>query len=171
MLLRHAVPEDLPGLLDIHNHAVRNLTAAWTDEVDTLEDRKNWLDKRRSDGEPVFVSVDEQGQVLGYGYYGSFRTRSGYRHTVEHSIYVAEGAQGKGVGSALLTRLIEEARQAGYHVLVGAVDGENKGSLAFHEKHGFETSVRLPQVGTKFGRWLDLFLVTLVLDDNATPAD
>ncbi|MBS8262436.1 N-acetyltransferase [Roseibium polysiphoniae] len=171
MQLRQALPEDLPALLEIHNHAVRNLTAAWTDQQDTLEDRRRWLEERERDGLPVFVALDGQMQVLGYGSFGTFRARPGYRHTAEHTIYVAEGAQGKGVGSALLKRLIERARRDGFHVLVGAVDGENKGSLAFHQKHGFETSACLPQVGTKFGRWLDLYFVTLVLDDRASPSD
>lgn len=169
MIIRSATEKDLPALLDLHNHAVRNLTAAWTDTEDTLEDRRAWLMAREAAGFPVFVAIDDDGVVLGFATYGSFRDRSGYRATVEHSIYITDKAKGVGVGTALMSRLIEQARVDGHHVMVGAVDGENEASLAFHAKLGFEVSCRLPQVGQKFGRWLDLYLVTLVLDDKAAP--
>ena len=169
MQLRLATPDDVPALLEIHNYAVRNLTAAWTETEDSFQDRATWLEGRQRDGLPVLVAEDERGQVVGFGSYGTFRARSGYRLTAEHSIYVSPEGQGLGVGRALMEALIKEARAAGYHVLVGAVDGENAASLAFHKKLGFDVSCKLPQIGTKFGRWLDLYLVTLVLNDEPAP--
>jgi L-amino acid N-acyltransferase YncA len=169
--LRDATQEDLPILLSIHNHAVEHLTAAWTTKKDTLEERAAWLAEHEDAGLPVIVAEDDYGNVIGYGTYKPFRHREGYRLTVEHSLYVVESAQGSGVGRAILERLVQLARRDGYHVLVGAVDGENTASIALHKKLGFEVTGRLPQVGMKFGRWLDLALVTLILDDRPAPPE
>lgn len=170
MLLRPATLDDVPALLDIHNDAVRRLAAIWTDKQETLADRQAWFTDRTGAGLPVLVAVDGAGTILGYGSYGPFRAKEGYRLTMEHSVYVTEAAQGRGVGKALLQRLIGEAKASGVHVLVGAIDAENATSIALHARLGFETTGRLPQVGFKFGRWLDLVLMTLILDDAKAPA-
>ncbi|ADZ72147.1 GNAT family N-acetyltransferase [Polymorphum gilvum] len=169
MHLRDATAADLPALLAIHNDAVRTLKAIWTDKTETLEDRRTWFDGRRAAGFPVIVAEDAAGRVVGYGSYGPFRAKDGYRLTLEHSVYVDPATQGRGVGKALLKRLIELARADGYHVLVGAIDGENETSIALHRQFGFETVGRMPQVGIKFGQWLDLVLMTLVLDNRSEP--
>ena len=169
MKIRLAVIEDVAAILTIHNHAVRELTCAWTDHEDTLSDRQEWFAQRTRDNQPVFVAVDAQDAVLGYAYYGAFRSRSGYRHTAEHTVYVAQEYQGQGVGSALLNFVVKHAETAGYHVLIGGVDGENSASLALHRKCGFEVAARLPETGAKFGRWLDLVFVFRVLDERMRP--
>src|SRR5690606_8706159 len=87
----------------------------------------------------------------------------------EHSLYVREGLRGRGTGSALLTALLERARAQGIHVMVAGIDAENDGSVRLHERFGFTRVGVLPQVGTKFGRWLDLAFLQLVLD-QAPPA-
>jgi L-amino acid N-acyltransferase len=105
----------------------------------------------------------------GFTSYGSFRgdgRRPGYRFTVEHTIHVAETHWGAGVGRALLEALIERARNTGHHVLVGGIDADNAASLRFHERLGFAEVARMPQVGRKFDRWLDLVLVQLILNDE-----
>ncbi len=169
MHLRHATPADLPTLLDIHNDAVRSLRAIWTDRLDTLEDRKAWFETRTQAGLPVIVAETEDGKVVGYGSYGPYRPKEGYRLTMEHSVYVTRQARGTGAGTALLAKLIEQAREDGYHVLIGSVEAENTASVALHRKLGFEIAGRLPQVGMKFGEWLDLYLMTLVLDGRPMP--
>ncbi|MTI00049.1 GNAT family N-acetyltransferase [Roseibium sp. RKSG952] len=168
--IRPAELRDLPALLAIYNHAVAHLTALWTDRLEDLDGRRSWLLARRNAGFPVLVAVDGEDQVLGYGSYGWFRPADGYRKTVEHSVYVNPGLQGGGIGTALLKALIDHAKSAGMHVMIAAIDGENGGSIRFHEQHGFAESGRLPQAGTKFGRWLDLVLMTRVLDVGDTPA-
>jgi len=169
MHIRPATSADLPALLDIHNDAVRTLKAIWTDKPDTLDDRRAWFEARREAGLPVIVAETDDGTVAGYGSYGPFRPKEGYRLTLEHSVYVAPDVRGRGIGKALLVRLIELARADGCHVLVGAIDGENTGSIALHRQLGFDVTGRLPQVGMKFGQWLDLVLMTLVLDDRPVP--
>lgn len=169
MLLRDATEQDLAALLEIHNDAVRTLKAIWTDREETLESRGAWFKARKDAGLPIIVAENGNGRVVGYGSFGPYREKEGYRLTVEHSVYVLPEARGLGAGRALLERLIEIAREDGYHVLVAAIDGENTGSVALHEKCGFQMTGRLPQVGVKFGDWLDLVLMTLVLDDQANP--
>lgn len=92
--------------------------------------------------------------------YGPFRSRDGYAATVEHSIYITLEAHGRGIGTELMLALIEHARGAGVHAIVGGLDGANEGSLRFHQRLGFTASTPLPAVGRKFGRWLDLVFVT-----------
>lgn len=106
------------------------------------------------------------GNVVGVATYGDFRDsvqREGYRFTVEHTIHVDEHTRGLGVGRALMEALVDRARAAGLHAMIGAIDGENQESLAFHERLGFVEVGRLPEVGRKFDRWLDLVLVQRTL--------
>ncbi len=111
------------------------------------------------------------GVVLGYAAYGDWRAFDGYRLSVEHSVYVHAKARGHGVGTALLRALIERARVAGMHVMVAAISGDNAVSIRLHERHGFARVGRMPQVGMKFGRWLDLEIMQLTLDARERPEE
>jgi phosphinothricin acetyltransferase len=154
------------GIAAIYNHAVEHTTAIWNEHLVDAADRADWLAARQADGFPVLVALDEDGSVLGYASYGPWRPFDGYRHTVEHSVYVREGLRGRGTGSALLTALLERARAQGIHVMIAGIDAENEGSVRLHERFGFTRVGVLPQVGTKFGRWLDLAFLQLVLDQG-----
>ncbi|WP_247649292.1 GNAT family N-acetyltransferase [Labrenzia sp. THAF82] len=167
MKIRNADPKDIPEILALYNHAVRETTAAWTTREETLEERLNWFENRQLAGLPVLVAETEEGSVAGFASYGSFRAKEGYRLTAEHTVYVDPRVQRRGVGRKLLTQLISTATANGYHVLVGVVDGDNAASIALHSAVGFEVTGRLPQLGTKFGRWLDLVFLTKVLDEKA----
>lgn len=153
----------LAGVLAIYNHAVEHSTAIWNDAIVDFDNRLNWWRGRVEAGFPVLVSVAD-GEVLGYGSYGPFRAFDGYRHTIEHSVYVAAGARRRGVASAILTALENRARAAGLHVMLGGIAADNEASLRLHERLGFKETGRLPEVGRKFGRWLDLVFVQKVLD-------
>ena len=159
--IRPAMEADLTAVLAIYNDAVMKTTAIWNEAPSDLEGRRIWFERRRKAGFPVLVADD--GPVIGYGSFGEFRPFEGYRYTVEHSVYVLDEAQGKGLGRMLLAALIEEARGMGKRVMVGAIDASNYGSLALHEHMGFEETGRMPGVGEKFGRRLDLVLVQLTL--------
>ncbi|GGB57837.1 N-acetyltransferase [Roseibium aquae] len=169
MIIRDANMQDVAALLELKNHAVRHLEATWTTELETQNGTQRWLETQQAAGLPVLVACAPSGEVLGYASYGPYRPKNGYRHTISHSVYVQPGRQGGGVGSALLEELIMRAANGGYHVMVAGIDGGNAGSISFHQKRGFEISGRLPQVGTKFGRWLDLVLMTRVLNQNPPP--
>ena len=165
LTVRDAEPADLPAIVDVLNVAV-GTTTVYSERAYTLEDRSTWFAARRGRGFPVLVA-EADGRFAGFGSYGDFRDSialPGYRTTVEHSVYVADGHHGAGVGRALVEALVARARAAGIHVMVGAVDAENAGSLRFHERLGFVEVGRMPEIATKWGRWLDLVLVQRVLD-------
>lgn len=152
----------LSGITAIFNHAVRNTFSIWSETETTVELRRGWMAARRGAGFPVFVAVDqaEPERVLGYGSFGVFRDFPGYVKTVEHSVYVAEEAQRRGIGATILDALVVRARAMGMDTMVGGVDSANTASIALHEKAGFELQGTLKGVGRKFGKRLDLaFLV------------
>ena len=116
-----ATEDDLPAILAIYNDAVRNTTAIWNEAEVDYADRLAWLLGRQSNGFPVLVVKGEGGSILGYASYGEWRSWDGYRHTVEHSVYVAPNARGRGVGRELLTALIMRAKSSGKHVMVAGI--------------------------------------------------
>lgn len=167
MIVRAAVESDLPIILEIYNDAVLNTTAIWNETLVDLDNRKAWLLDRQSKSFPVLVSVNNEGQVTGYASFGDWRAFEGYRHTVEHSVYVHKTARGGGIGKMLMLALIEKARELGKHVMVAGIESGNEASIRLHEKLGFQAVGHLPEVGTKFGKWLDLTFMQIVLDKAA----
>jgi len=159
---RAATRSDVPAITVIYNQAVALTTATYDLEPVSLANRLAWFDAKVAGGWPVLVA-DAGGEIRGWGSFGPFREKAGYRYTVEHSVYIDESARGAGVGSALLQALVAQARDRGLHVMIGGVDADNAGSIAFHERHGFRVVGRLPQVGRKFDRWLDLVYLQLDL--------
>lgn len=156
MLIRHATPEHLPGITAIYNDAVAHTTAIWNDKLVDVDNRRQWLEQRRAAGYPVLVAIDDAGGVAGYASFGDFRAFDGYRFTVEHSVYVHREQRRQGVARKLLVQLIEEACAIGKHVMVAAIEAENTPSIELHAALGFVQTGRMAEVGTKFGRWLDL---------------
>ena len=123
--------------------------------------------------ETVLVA-EERGEVVGVAAFGWFRDavkRPGYRFTVENTVHVREDRWGSGVGRDLMRALINEARDSGKHTMVAAIDGANQASIRFHKRLGFIEVARLPEIGTKLGRWLDLVLLQLRLDDQLAPCE
>lgn len=159
--VRPATEADLRAIFLIYADAVQNSTAIWNETVGSLEDRKAWFLDRTGKGFPVLVA--EADGVLGYGSFGDFRPFEGYRVSVEHSVYVDKGSRGNGAGGMLMEALIEAARRMGKRNMVGAIDASNAPSLALHKKFGFVESGRLPGIGEKFGKSLDLVLMQKVL--------
>ena len=164
--IRDARPADYVAILDIYNDVVETSTAIYCDDPADMAFIEAYVKGREDGGFPFFVA-ESAGEIAGYGSFGVFRPRPGYRFTVEHSVHARKDTRGRGIGSALMTDLIERARDDGYKVMLGAVDSENAGSLEFHRRLGFETHNALPNVGRKFDRWLDMTFVTLQLDGAA----
>ena len=161
MLIRDAEEKDLPAIVELVNAFLSTTTSEWTDTPYTLADRREWLAKHRHAGEPVIVA-EVDGDVVGYACYGDFRDSQkwpGYRLVVEHTIHVREKHWHAGIGRALIDALCQRASAAGKRVMVAAVDGENVGSIRFHERCGFVEVGRLPGIGVKFGRPLTLVLL------------
>ncbi len=162
VLIRDAVEADLPAIRDIYNHAVEHTTAIWNDVLIDVDNRRAWLELRRAKGFPVLVA-ERDGKVAGYASYGDWRAFDGYRHTVEHSVYVDKDCRGAGIGKKLMLELIARAKAAGMHVMIAAIEAENTPSIALHERLGFRLVGIHGEVGIKFGRWLDLAAMELRL--------
>ncbi|PYE56635.1 GNAT family N-acetyltransferase [Deinococcus yavapaiensis] len=163
-MLRLATREDVPAILEIYNDAVVNSTASYDLAPVSLEDRLAWFDEKTGHDWPILVAI-EDGDVIGWGTYGPFRAKPGYRFTVEHSVYVKAARRGGGIGTELLRALIERARSEGRHVMIAGVDAHNEASLRFHEALGFKRVAHFREIGRKFGRWLDLVFLQLLLED------
>lgn len=167
-MIRDATAHDAQAIAAIYNDAVRNSTAIWNDVVVDAQNRADWIAAHYRAGEPVLI-LQEDGEVVGYVTYGAFRPHDGYRETVEHSVYIRADKRGGGRGRVLMEALIVAARARGKHVMVAAIDAQNTASIRLHEKIGFTSVGVMPQVGKKFGRWLDLALLQLRLDDRDQP--
>lgn len=160
--LRDATDADLEAIRDIYNHAVEHTTAIWNEVLIDTDNRRAWLEQRRAKGFPVLVA-EQAGKVAGYASYGDWRAFDGYRHTVEHSVYVEKDCRGAGIGKLLMQALIEHARDNDKHVMIAAIEAENAASIALHERLGFRLVGIHREVGQKFGRWLDLAMMELKL--------
>jgi len=163
MQIRDATADDLPAIVEIYNAAIRETTAVYADDPETLADRRTWWHDRTVRGFPILVAADETG-VLGFASFGEFRDRPGYRFTVEHSIFLAANARGRGIGEALMTPLCERAAALGMHAMVGGIDSENTPAIKFHDKMGFDHAGTLKEVACKFDRWLNLVFMVKRLD-------
>jgi L-amino acid N-acyltransferase YncA len=169
--IRAACEADLPAILGIYNHVILNTTAVYQYVPQTLEMRKAWYDAKVKDGHPLFVA-EEEGRVVGLSTYGPFRAWAAYKYTVENSVYVAEGHRGKGIARLLIQPLIEAAHRQGYHAIIASIDATNDASIRLHRSFGFEEVAHFRQVGYKFGRWLDLkFLELLLPGSPANPVE
>ena len=162
LILRPATINDLEKILEIVNHSILHTTANYNYDIQTIEIQTKWFEDKKAKNLPIVVA-DLDGEVVGFGSYGQFREKIGYQYTVEHSVYVVDHIIGKGIGSQLLTELIRLAKEQGLHVMIGAIDADNAGSIAFHEKFGFVATGTIREVGYKFDYWLDLVFMQLIL--------
>jgi L-amino acid N-acyltransferase YncA len=169
MIIRSAETHDLPRILAIYNEVIATSTAVYATQPASLEERTDWHEQRRQRGFPVLVAA-EGDSVLGFSSFGEFRGAwSGYRYSVEHSVHVRADARGKNVGRLLVEALFPLAAAQGKHLMIGAVDAANEGSIRFHERLGFERVGHFKEVGHKFGRWLDLVFMQRFLDSPGSP--
>lgn len=168
--IRRAVEADLPAILGIYNEVIENTTAVYQYEPHTLEMRQAWFAAKQQEGFPVFVA-EEDGVVLGLSTIGTFRAWQAYKYSVENSIYVAAAARGKGIGRLLMPPIIEAARNMDMHTVIAGIDATNDVSVRLHKSFGFEEVAHFKQVGYKFGRWLDLKFLQLILNTPLNPVE
>lgn len=168
--IRPAREADLPEILEIYNHVILHTTAVYAYEPHTLAMRKDWFESKVRDGYPLFAAEDG-GRVVGLSTYGPFRAWPAYKYTVENSVYVAADQRGKGIARLLMLPLIDAARVRGYHAIIASIDAANEASLRLHRSFGFEEVAHFREVGYKFGRWLDLKFMELLLDAPANPTE
>ncbi len=162
MIIRDALQEDIPAITAIYNDVLLTSTAIYSDQPVTVAARSAWWLSRTAQNYPTLVAYDG-GAVIGFASFGDFRSSPGYRYTVEHSVHVHAAWRGRGAGSELVKALIARAAALGKHAMIGGIDAENVASLRFHERLGFQRVAHLKQVGFKFGRFLDLVFVELLI--------
>lgn len=165
-LERHGDP-----ILAILNAAILHTTAVYDYKPRPASSMAAWFGDKAVKGFPVLGIEGEDGSLLGFATYGTFRAWPAYKYTVESSVYVRSDARGRGVGDALLARLIDEAERRGVHTLIGGIDAQNAISIRLHQKHGFAHAGTIRQAGYKFGRWLDLTFYQRILTTPADPHD
>jgi L-amino acid N-acyltransferase YncA len=168
--IRKAVEKDLEEMLVIYNDVIINTTAVYDYKAHTMDMRRQWFETKKEQGFPVFVA-EENGKVVGFSSIGPFRAWAAYKYSVENSIYVAADQRGKGIGKLLMTPLIKAAEQLNMHTILAGIDATNDASIMLHKKFGFEEVAHFKQVGYKFGRWLDLKFLQLVLKTPAQPEE
>ncbi len=166
MLVRPAAVQDLPAIQSIYAHHVLHGLASFEEEAPSLEEMRRRFEDVTGRGLP-YLAAEEKGEVLGYGYCTLYRARSAYRHTLEDSIYVKDGRQGKGVGKAVLKELIARCEALNYRQLIAVIgDSANAGSIRLHASLGFVRAGNLRSTGYKFGRWVDSVLMQLPLGEG-----
>lgn len=159
------------AILDIFNEAILTSTALYDYHPRTLQSMEAWFAAKDKGAFPVVGIEDATGMLLAFGSYGTFRAWPAYKYTVEHSVYVHKDHRGKGLGLQIMQALMAAARTRDVHAMVGAIDATNAGSIALHQRLGFQHVGTLPQVGFKFGRWLDLAFYQVLLDTPLNPVD
>lgn len=152
-MIRAATLADAAVIAAIWNHYIRETTVTF------LPDEKTLADVEAMIGQDVCLVWEQAGKVLGFARYFQFRGGRGYARTVEHTVLLAPDAGGGGGGRALMAAIADHASRAGKHTLWAGVSAENTSGVAFHKALGFETVAVLPEVGYKFGRWIDLVLM------------
>lgn len=170
-LVTCSLAEHGPAILAIMNDAILHSTALYEYRPLPPASMEPWFRAKAEADFPVLGMESDTGELLGFATYGTFRARPAYKYSVEHSVYVTAGHQGRGVGTALMRELIAAAVAHDLHLLVGGIDAENAGSIAFHRKLGFEHAGTIRQAGYKFGRWLDLAFYQLILPSPAAPVE
>jgi phosphinothricin acetyltransferase len=159
--IRLAEPGDNEALQTIRNDVIEHSTAMWTTKLLSPDDGRAWLADNLARRSAYVAEAD--GQVAGFANWSPWRPKDGYRHTLEDSVYVIDGHQGHGLGADLLRTLIAGATESGAHVMMASIEAANTRSVALHERLGFELVGTAREVGTKFGRWLDLTMMRLSL--------
>ena len=159
------------AILGIFNDAIANSTALYDYKPRTARNMVTWFEAKRAGNFPVIGVEADDGTLLAFGSYGTFRAWPAYKYSVEHSVYVHRDHRGLGFGYRIMRELIAAATSNDLHAMIGGIDAANGASIALHERLGFKHVGTLPQVGFKFGRWLDLAFYELLLSTPAHPAD
>ena len=159
------------SILETFNDAIENSTVIYEYQKLSLTSMVEWFDTKKANGYPIIGLESVDGQLLGFASYSAFKIRPAYKYSIEHSIYVHKDFRGHGLSHILLELIINAAKENNYHALIGGIDADNQASIALHEKHGFKHVGTLPEVGYKFGRWLNLAYYQLILPTPKKPSE
>jgi phosphinothricin acetyltransferase len=152
--IRDVTTDDAAQICDIYNHYVRNTVITFEQQPISVSEMQERIASYAS--AYAWLVAERDGKLLGYAYATRWRTRAAYDHTVESTVYVADAARGSGVGRPLYMALLDALRKKSIHAVVGCIALPNPGSVALHEKCGFEKVAHFAQVGRKFDQWIDV---------------
>lgn len=162
MQLRTATVDDAEAIRGIYNVEVETSTVTFDIVPRTLAEQRRWISDR-SGAHAVIVALDDDGEVAGFGSLSPYKERAAYSTSVEDSVYVHRDHRGRGVGRLLLAELVERATAHGFHALFARIVADHDASIELHRALGFEIVGREREVGRKFGRWLDVTLMELIV--------
>ncbi|MBN8967187.1 MAG: N-acetyltransferase [Rhizobiales bacterium] len=170
--IRPATSADIPAITAIYAFEVREKTASFELTAPDEAEMSRRFTALATGGFPYLVA-EAEGRLAGYAYAGPYRPRPAYRYTVENSVYLDPTYYRRGIGSALLTELIAQCTARGFRQMIAVIgDSANAASIGLHRRAGFAMIGTHPDVGFKFGRWLDSVQMQLALGDGGrtTPA-
>ncbi|MFM9944876.1 MAG: arsinothricin resistance N-acetyltransferase ArsN1 family B [Bacteroidia bacterium] len=153
-MIRNAEPKDAKAICDIYNYYVLNTIVTFEEDMVQAEDMaeriKTVLEKY------TWLVFENEGEIVGYAYAGEWKSRCSYRFSVESSVYLKHGLSGQGIGSKLYSALFKALEKTDIHAIIGGISLPNEGSIALHEKFGFEKVAQFKEVGFKFDKWIDV---------------
>ncbi len=155
--IRKASLKDLKGITEIYNHAILNAVATFDTEIKTVKEQKRWFEEHGPKNPILVAEIDKE--IVGFASLSKYSTRFAYSDTAEISLYVKEKYQGKNIGKQLMKEIIDAGEKAGLHVILARITQGNKISVKIHEKYGFFHVGVLKEVGCKFGKTLDVYLM------------
>ena len=160
--IRHATLEDLQDITEIYNEAIRKTVATFDTQPKSLEEQKKWFIEHGSKN-PIIVA-EQNGAIVGWAALSKYSTKCAYSDTAEISLYVREDKQGKGIGQMLIEEIVKEGKNVGLHALIARITEGNQISIHLHESVGFKHVGVLKEVGLKFGKRLDVYLMGKIYD-------
>jgi phosphinothricin acetyltransferase len=166
MMIRDAIPADIPAITAIYAHHVLHGTGTFEEDPPDEAEIAARMARVQAAG-CAWLVAEEDGLILGYGYFAPFRERSAYRFTAEDSVYVRDDIRGQGVGKALVAALLPRAEARGFRQMIAVIgDSENVGSIGLHISLGFRQAGVLKAAGMKFGRWVDVVQMQKAIGDG-----
>ncbi|WP_075591402.1 arsinothricin resistance N-acetyltransferase ArsN1 family B [Labilibacter marinus] len=161
-MIRDAEVGDGAAIAEIYNHYIQNTIVTFEEdsvEKEEMQKRLMYVSKKLP-----WLVFEQDKQILGYAYASEWKSRCAYRHSLETTVYLKDGMSGKGIGSKLYAELIRRLKHKDYHTLIGGISLPNEGSVALHQKFGFEKIAQFKEVGFKFGKWIDVGYWQLILE-------
>jgi L-amino acid N-acyltransferase YncA len=162
MIIRKAELKDLGAITDIYNQAILHTTASFDTQPKTVAEQQVWFDKH-GDKYPIIVAQEGE-EIVGWASMSQWSDRCAYAATAEASLYIREGCRGKGVGRRLSVAILTAAREAGLHTAILRIAGDNAASIKLAESLGFKHIGVMKEVGNKFGKLLDVYLMQIIFD-------
>lgn len=155
MKVRAVESTDAASVAQIYNHYIISSDSTFEIELVSEHEMGSRITAIVSEGFPFLVCEDND-EVAGYAYAHAYRPRAAYRHSVETSVYIRPGSEERGIGTALYAHLLEEIGKLHFHTVVAGISLPNEASVRLHEKFGFQKVAHFKEVGSKFGRWIDV---------------